>query len=56
MRLEHHLVGGYVRYISPHNYYYQLVLLRLVKMTVKNAPVCTVIYFLFFEYTVHNIL
>ena len=19
MRLEHHLVGGYVRYISPHN-------------------------------------
>ena len=22
MRLEHHLVGGYVRYISPHNYYY----------------------------------
>ena len=22
MRPEHHLVGGYVRYISPHNYYY----------------------------------
>ena len=21
MRLEHHLVGGYVRYISPHYYY-----------------------------------
>ena len=21
MRLEYHLVGGYVRYISPHNYY-----------------------------------
>ena len=25
MRLEHHLVGGYVRYISPHNYYYYVV-------------------------------
>ena len=22
MRLEHHLVGGYVRYISPHIIYY----------------------------------
>ena len=22
MRLEHHLVGGYVRYISPYIYYY----------------------------------
>ena len=34
MRLEHHLVGGYVRYISPHIYYIILLLLKDISTTV----------------------
>ena len=34
MRLEHHLVGGYVRYISPH--ILLLLLLLLSKFTVES--------------------
>ena len=30
MRLEHHLVGGYVRYISPH-----IIKKYIIKLTVK---------------------
>ena len=32
MRLEHHLVGGYVRYISP----YIIILLLLLKTDVRT--------------------
>ena len=36
MRLEHHLVGGYVRYISPHIIIIIIILLN--KVTVFNRP------------------
>ena len=32
MRLEHHLVGGYVRYISPHI----IIIIIINTMTEKN--------------------
>ena len=43
MRLEHHLVDGYVRYISPHIITYYIIIIPYVKtlnteffMIVKN--------------------
>ena len=30
MRLEHHLVGGYVRYISPHIIIIIIIIIRLL--------------------------
>ena len=32
MRLEHHLVGGYVRYISPH-----IIIIINVDFTIENS-------------------
>ena len=36
MRLEHHLVGGYVRYISPHII---IIIIKLWQVRVKVVPV-----------------
>ena len=33
MRLEHHLVGGYVRYISPH-----IIIIVLLSSSMKWTP------------------
>ena len=38
MRLEHHLVGGYVRYISPHIIIIILLLLYIQITLDDNAP------------------
>ena len=32
MRLEHHLVGGYVRYISPH-----IIIIIIMKLVTNKA-------------------
>ena len=32
MRLEHHLVGGYVRYISPHIIIIIIIIVRAVRV------------------------
>ena len=34
MRLEHHLVGGYVRYISPH-----IIIIIIMRLMSKWVPV-----------------
>ena len=43
MRLEHHLVGGYVRYISPH-------IIIIIKYRILQTPeqICFLVMFLFF--------
>ena len=38
MRLEHHLVGGYVRYISPHIIIIIIIKLLLIISTKKYHP------------------
>ena len=45
MRLEHHLVGGYVRYISPHIillYYYYMFEKVLLRFYIVTKPSFTV--------------
>ena len=41
MRLEHHLVGGYVRYISPHIIIIIINHLPVVELTPRSKRVCT---------------
>ena len=36
MRLEHHLVGGYVRYISPHIIIIIIIIELLISLTFSN--------------------
>ena len=35
MRLEHHLVGGYVRYISPH-----IIIIIIIALVADYAQIC----------------
>ena len=37
MRLEHHLVGGYVRYISPHI----IIIIIIINGIVRILCICT---------------
>ena len=41
MRLEHHLVGGYVRYISPHIIIIKVYAVHLKRQTLSNLTCCT---------------
>ena len=36
MRLEHHLVGGYVRYISPHIIIIIIIILQYWRASLKS--------------------
>ena len=42
MRLEHHLVGGYVRYISP----YIIIIIKASKTLAVHEIVCACVYFI----------
>ena len=39
MRLEHHLVGGYVRYISPHII---IIIIIIIKSRPKSQTACDI--------------